>query len=388
MDALYSRWIRLFGDPKKSKKSILLLVCLMVILSRLVMLGIYLVWSSRQPGDVSFFEAFRHYDANWYYGIGEHGYRAQPLPSGSAEWAFFPLMPMILHGFYLLGLHQLDAIGFFFNTAALTAALYLAFRYILLTRQNGKMAALFCFLMCFGVFSFYFSSLYTESLFLLLLVGTLYCLEQRRYLAVGMIGMLLSATRNTGVMLVFAVMISYFCFKKQQWGRAVWKRLIPDFLRNHRLVLSVVLIPLGLFLFMLFLKHLTGDPLAFMRVQRVWHRTVGNPFSTLYLALRSTEKQTTMQALWALGGYYLTWCLWKRKRYAEGMLALIFLTIPLCTGIESISRYMIGSFVFVLAYTEDLLSWNGKDKQLLGCVIPCIVELFFILMWFDNVGLI
>ena len=70
------------------------------------------------------------------------------------------------------------------------------------------------------------------------------------------------------------------------------------------------------------------------------------------------------------------------------MLALIFLTIPLCTGIESISRYMIGSFVFVLAYTEDLLSWNGKDKQLLGCVIPCIVELFFILMWFDNVGLI
>ena len=49
---------------------------------------------------------------------------------------------------------------------------------------------------------------------------------------------------------------------------------------------------------------------------------------------------------------------------------------------------MIGSFVFVFAYAEDLLSWHGKDKKIIGCVVPCIVELFLIMMWYSNVGLI
>lgn len=84
----------------------------------------------------------------------------------------------------------------------------------------------------------------------------------------------------------------------------------------------------------------------------------------------------------------MTWSLFKRKWYTEGILAALFLMIPLCTGVESISRYMIGSFVFVLAYVEDLLSWNGKDKQVIGCLVPCIVELFLIMMWYSNVGLI
>ncbi|MDY4976219.1 MAG: hypothetical protein SO147_04895 [Clostridia bacterium] len=388
MDALYSKCMELFGDLKKNKKNIAVLVCLMVVLSRLVMFGLYLIWNSRHCDEVSFFEAFRHYDANWYYGIAEQGYRPQPLYSGSVEWAFFPLMPMILRIFYLLGFHNLDAIGFFLNTISFTVALYLAFLYILFTRKNLKIAILFCFFMSFGVYSFYFSSLYTEPLFLLFLVAALYCLEKKRYLAVGIIGMLLSATRNTGVMLIFAVITYYLFLQKQQLGKDFWKQIIPDFIRNRRLVLCIALIPLGLFLFMFYLKYLTGDPLAFMRVQIAWHRVVGNPFKNLYVALRSTEKHPALQAFWALGGYYMIWSLLKRKRYSEGVLAILFLTIPLCTGIESISRYMIGSFVFVLAYTEDLLSWNGKDKKIIGCVVPCIVELFLIMMWYSNVGLI
>lgn len=302
MDALLVKCRECFLSSKHYKRNTVLLVFIMVVLSRVIMLGIYLIWNNRPGNDVSFFEAFRHYDANWYYGIAEQGYRAEPLYSGAIEWAFFPLMPMILRSFYLLGFQNLDAIGFFVNTTAFTWALYCSFRYILLTRNNVEMAILFCFLMSFGVYSFYFSSLYTEAFYLLFLVGALYYLEQKRYLAVGILGALLSATRNTGVVLVFAVLVHFISLQKQRLGKKFWKQIMLKFFQEYKLILCIALIPLGLFLFMTFLKHLTGDPMAFMRVQIVWNRIIGSPFKNLYLALRSTEKNITMQAYWALGG--------------------------------------------------------------------------------------
>lgn len=57
----------------------------------------------------------------------------------------------------------------------------------------------------FGAYSFYFSILYSESLYLILLLITLFALERREYLLMGLAGAFLSATRNTGIMVVFAV---------------------------------------------------------------------------------------------------------------------------------------------------------------------------------------
>ena len=57
----------------------------------------------------------------------------------------------------------------------------------------------------FGAYSFYFSILYSESLYLILLLITLFALERREYLFMGLAGAFLSATRNTGIMVVFAV---------------------------------------------------------------------------------------------------------------------------------------------------------------------------------------
>src|SRR5690606_18536658 len=58
-----------------------------------------------------------------------------------------------------------------------------------------------------GPFSFLFSMLYSESLFILLTVLGLVALQRSHYLAAAVAGALLSATRPTGVLFVFAILV-------------------------------------------------------------------------------------------------------------------------------------------------------------------------------------
>ena len=119
-----------FGPSEKQKRNIFLCVLGMVVLSRLMMFGLYLVFQFKTGTEQSFFEALCHYDADWYTSIIDQGYRPYPIYKGYAQWAFFPLMPLVIKAFFLMGIHNINAVGFFVNTAAFTGALYLGFRYI------------------------------------------------------------------------------------------------------------------------------------------------------------------------------------------------------------------------------------------------------------------
>ncbi len=374
-----------FGSSDKQKRNIFLFVLGMVVLSRLMMVGIYLVFRLKTGTEQTFFEALRHYDADWYTGIIYKGYRTDPIYNGTVDWAYFPFMPLMVKAFCQMGFHNINVVGFFVNTMAFTWALYLGFRYILLTRNSPVTGVVFSAFMCFGAHSFYFSCLYTESFYLLLLTAALYCLEQKKYLWAGVVGALLSATRNTGVMIIFAIAVHFIIQENRQ--KRSWKDWIPDFFKNHRLVLGTALVPLGLFLFMLFLKNLTGDPFAFMRAQVAWGRSIGNPFRNVYVSLRSVNAMEFRLALWALAGLFLIWRMVRNKRWVECIMAIILLLIPLATGITSIHRYMLGSFVFALVYIEEVLSWKRLDFKVIAFGWFFIIEPFQIMMWFNGAGL-
>ena len=91
------------------------------------------------------------------------------------------------------------------NTILLIGIVMIAFAYIYETRKSAVQAFCVGLIFTFGAYSFYFSILYSESLYLILLLITLFALERREYLLMGLAGAFLSATRNTGIMVVFAV---------------------------------------------------------------------------------------------------------------------------------------------------------------------------------------
>jgi Gpi18-like mannosyltransferase len=104
----------------------------------------------------------------------------------------------------------------------------------------------------------YFTSFYTESLFLFLLTAAIYYATQRRWILGGILGSLLGATRNTGI-LIGLVFIAIFVFNKD------WKR---EDSKLRSFLLSLTLIPVGLVTYMIFLHYRTGDYLAFYHTQK------------------------------------------------------------------------------------------------------------------------
>lgn len=206
-------------------------------------------------------ETVLHADINWYRGIAEEGYARRPFTDEKPyNWAFFPLFPVVwreaarLTGEYAVTGVLLTHVFFFFALLFF----YRAAREFGLDADAADRAVFY--LAAFPT-SYFFSLPLTESLFLLLTVASFYAGRRGRWWAAGLLGALASATRVTGVLLLPALAVLYL----QRYGRE-WRR---------REALWLLLVPAGLFAFMLFLHAITGNAFAFRDVLVAWGRTPG-----------------------------------------------------------------------------------------------------------------
>ncbi len=376
----------LFCKSPYWKWNIFLFILICFLVSRMLMLAVQLFYQYDIGKAEPFLTSMQRWDANWYHDIAKYGYADPNISNseGQVPWAFFPLFPMLIRAFYLLTDQDILIIGTIINSIAFISALYMAFRYIILTRENVYKAVLFVIFMTFGIYSFYFTALYTEAIFLFLLVSSLYHLKKRNYLITGVFGALLSATRNTGVLLIIAVIVQYISdYMKNSTEKSI-KHFIKEVTSNEKFILCLAIIPLGIFCYMFYLWNLTGDPLAFMRVQIVWGRSLHNPFYILLRSLCSIHPYEHIMAFISWIGIYFLWFLLKRKRGIECVLGTFFLFIPLSTSIASMQRYLIGSFVFVLAFIDNLYELKGGKKKILILFVLCAYECILILRWFRN----
>lgn len=379
-----------FSERLKSVKYQILFVSIVILVSRLLMFAVYLFWQHRTGSPESFTEALFRFDASWYETIIKEGYFTEPAlhdKGDAANWAFFPLFPILMRFFHEWTGMNLAMLGFLLNTFLFGVGLFLAFRYIIMEEARIAQAVLFVLFMGFGAYTFYFSAPYTESMFFLLLVGFFYALKQKRYLLMGVIGALASATRNLGVMLVFPVAIEYLDdFLHRD------KKTVSSFMRgifgNIRLLTGTLLIPLGLFLYMTYLKVLTGDGLAFVHIQRAWGKNTGeNPIRVLLQSLIHVDSFVFYLSLWSIWGIYCVWLLLKNKRWAEASMAALLVFIPLSTGVDSIPRYLIGGFLPLLGFCHDSHNWTF-DKKLLLLFFSIFWNAVCLLAWFDRAGFV
>jgi hypothetical protein len=154
-------------------------------------------WKGPTPvaGWSNAFTAWERADALWYLRIASSGYRAD---DGSA--AFFPLFPMATRVFGVLtGGHWLLG-AYLVANLSLLAGMVLLYRLTELehSRQRARRAVV---LICIFPTSFFLFAPYTESLFLALSVGAFYFARRRRWLLVGVLGILAALTRSPGLLL-------------------------------------------------------------------------------------------------------------------------------------------------------------------------------------------
>lgn len=205
---------------------------------------------------------FARWDSVWYLAIADGGY------GGGAREAFFPLYPLLVRlaggptGSALVG-------GALVSTACFGVALVLLHRLVALD-HDPAVARNALLVTALSPMAFFFSAVYSESLFLMLSVGAFYAARRERWAWAGALGGLAATTRSAGVLLLIPLAMIHL------WdgGRISARARRP--LRADALWLGLV--PLGLVAYCAFLALHGGDPLAPFDAQDAWFRSFAGPF--------------------------------------------------------------------------------------------------------------
>ena len=269
-----------------------------------------------------------YWDCKWYAGISQHGYaEVANAKNHQANWAFFPLFPLLA-----LLLNALTTLSIPLASVLLGKLLFLFSIYAFIefsTRYSAQVPPLCAGLVvALSPYAIYGNTGYTEPLFLLLTCVFFIFLKERKYLACGLVGALLSATRVPGV------------FVALPYAIVVALQFLPAS-REEKLemVLGGLLIPLGLALFMLHLHAVTGDALAFIHVQKAWGRPLSDPLSVIVGGFERGKIHliwASMSVLALLAALFLIFT----RQLTLGLFSLFCTLIPLLTGLQSIPRYI------------------------------------------------
>jgi hypothetical protein len=197
-------------------------------------------------------------------------------------------------------------------------------------------------LLAFSPYSIYFSIPYTESLSFLLSVLVFYLASSHRWVAAGLTAALLSSVKVIGVLIVFPMLL--IALRKHRF-----KSLLKISSGSEQVVFSLMVAPLGLFLYMLFLHDRVGDAFAFKHVQIAWSRQVGNPITILLDALKDPFNLKFYSACATVIGLSVTGYLVKRRKYPEAAFLGMAILVPLSTGLASMPRYIFAMFPVYIA---------------------------------------
>jgi hypothetical protein len=235
------------------------------------------------------------WDAAWYLVIARFGYRPDLGAYTAPRTAFFPLYPLGLKVIAAPGLPPVLA-GVLLSMLALALALYWIHRLSALELAHARHTALTgdgaldgarlaVLLTAFAPMAFFFSAVYSESLYLALSVGLFWNARRGRWMWVGVLGALASATRSTGVLLALPAVMIYLYGPREDrppdrgtQGVRIAPRYLGPRYRLRRDALWLALLPAGVACYVAYLALAGGDPLAPLRAQQSWGRHFAGPY--------------------------------------------------------------------------------------------------------------
>ncbi len=225
------------------------------------------------PHPLNFLEMHARWDSAWYFNIAYEGYKFQQNQQSNVN--FFPLYPMLMKvGHEVLKPITPDLIlyyrfllsGILISTVAFFLAIVLLYKLFLLDTDE-KTSFLAIFLLLIFPTSYFFTAIYTESLFLLLAVSTFYFIRKNLFILAGLSGYFAALTRPVGILLLIPATIELILARKKLSQKKIMLNLF-----------SLTLIPLGLGTFAYYLNKTFGNPLVFIEAAKNWGR---NPISSI-----------------------------------------------------------------------------------------------------------
>lgn len=229
-------------------------------------------------------EPLRNWDGTWYSGIAEQTYNnwrfvkdgISYTASAGAEAAFFPAYPWMMRWMNQLMGIPVETAGWIISNLALFGAL--VFTYLLVRDDFDETVARWTLvLLAFFPTAFFFSAVYTESLFLFLSVVTLWAARKNDWLLAVLMCLGAVLTRSAGMMLGFPLAVLFI--RQHGWNPVRW---FPK-------VLLAVVPLLGVPIFGLILRAHDLGFWDWQKQQWQWNRFSAFPTRTFSCVLNGCE---------------------------------------------------------------------------------------------------
>jgi hypothetical protein len=209
-------------------------------------------------------EAFAAWDSGWYFDIARRGYYFDP--GGQSSIAFFPLYPLLMRALawpFGGGERALWLSGIALSWGCLLLGLAVLHRLTERATGDGEAARRTVLYVAVFPFAYFYTQVYTESLFLLLTVSAVAAASWGHWGRAGTLGALAALTRPNGILI--AVPLGLLALAGRPRPAALAGRLA-----------ALCLVPLGLGAYCAFCYQLSGDPLGWLHAQDRWGYSVGH----------------------------------------------------------------------------------------------------------------
>jgi hypothetical protein len=288
-------------------------------------------------------ETFAAFDSGWYLDIASRGYYFRT--DGESSIAFFPLYPMLMRavawpfgGTYA----AVWAAGIGLSCVAFALALLALHR--LTHRVSGDREAARRTVLYVAVFPFslFFTSIYTESVFLLTSVLAVSRAYDGRWWMAGVWGALVTLTRPNGILI--GLPLALLAMRGRPAPGELAARFTP-----------LLALPLALSAYCAYVFTLSGDPLGWLSAQQHWGYSLGGapwrPLQNLvgqlvehgpygYFLLTDIRPYHFFHGVTALVFLGLTPAVFRNLGAALGAYVLVGLLVPLSSGdLSGIGRY-------------------------------------------------
>jgi hypothetical protein len=347
-----------------------------------------------------------NYDCAWYEHTARAGYDLAPAGdryADTANWAFFPLYPLLLAAAARLAPPDaMTWVGILLSTLCFAGFATMGGLYLQMTKHRAQDApvspdpvpfavplAWLC-LVSLWPGDIYFSFPYSEALYALLMTASLLALARRRVVEAAAWSAALSATRLPGIMMTPVIMADGLR-RLLRLHRAGTLRAAPA-TTIGQILLPIALAPLGLFAFMAYLRWHMGDGLAFVHVQSAWHRHPMPPWIVLWDGLTANDwgrvlahpagESLSLEAAFAVAGLILAVRQMLQRRYAEAWVIGATILLASSSGLQSIPRFVLTNPAVIFALYR--LGTQGATRRrliLVGLALG-LVQLLFVLAWF------
>lgn len=339
-------------------------------------------WEEKVPveGFQAVVRALDSWDGHWYLDVTRTGYPHVIRPDvtyfvSDARAAFFPLFPRTVRYLDLLipGGPVSAALLLNFILGALFILLVGRITLELLDVRTAEKAMIIAALF---PGSFVLSWTYSEALMLTLVALVFLALIRRRWVLAGVLAAFGTAARPNAVALVAACAVASLLAIKED--------------RDWRSLAAPLLSPAGFVLFMVFLRHHTGEPWPWFRVQReAWRE--GTSFGgtavtrTVDFFLHPVSSPTSMLTTASMAALVLmAWCAWRYRLplmyLAYSAVVIVLMLLP--ATVTARPRFLYTAFPLLIpvarALRDDEDTWWPLSVLIMGAGLVTVTGLYVV----------